>query len=482
MALIKCSKCGHEVSDRASACPKCGTPIVQHNKENMKKNKGLLLACVVVAIIGIICGLSSLFSKDNTPTSLVVDSEIEVVPKPKENVVISNELAIAVKKYQEIRNFNYGMAAVKRGNKWGYINSNGTEVVSCIYDEVEDFKEGYGTVKISGKCGVVNTDGKETIKPSYDNILSFSHGLAAAYKDKKLGYINGKGDIIIPFDYDVNGSGTFTNDGIALVSQNGKYGFINTKGETITPIKYEYGDMMLNGYATVKLDGKFGYVNVKGEEVIPFRFIRASYFSEGWAMVRFDDDKWVNYIDEKGETKLSIQTYGGTKSYGNFHDGLALTIYSNYPEPNRYGFVNKDAREVIPIEFEDARDFRDGLAWIKIYGRSSYINTDGKSVVSDLYSEAGIYSDGLISVMRNGLWGYVDTKGEEIIECRYAGAKGFSEGVAVVYIEENGSKKYGFVDKKGNDTFTDEELMKFVESNAVAEEDIEDKINETDDF
>ena len=27
MALIKCSECGHEVSDRASACPNCGCPI-----------------------------------------------------------------------------------------------------------------------------------------------------------------------------------------------------------------------------------------------------------------------------------------------------------------------------------------------------------------------------------------------------------------------------------------------------------------------
>lgn len=27
MALIKCNECGHEVSDKASACPNCGCPI-----------------------------------------------------------------------------------------------------------------------------------------------------------------------------------------------------------------------------------------------------------------------------------------------------------------------------------------------------------------------------------------------------------------------------------------------------------------------
>jgi predicted nucleic-acid-binding Zn-ribbon protein len=27
MALIKCSECGYEVSDKATACPKCGNPV-----------------------------------------------------------------------------------------------------------------------------------------------------------------------------------------------------------------------------------------------------------------------------------------------------------------------------------------------------------------------------------------------------------------------------------------------------------------------
>lgn len=35
MALIKCDECGNEVSDKASACPKCGNPIVQ--VEEVKK-------------------------------------------------------------------------------------------------------------------------------------------------------------------------------------------------------------------------------------------------------------------------------------------------------------------------------------------------------------------------------------------------------------------------------------------------------------
>lgn len=35
MALIKCSECGNEVSDKASSCPKCGNPIANEKKSRI---------------------------------------------------------------------------------------------------------------------------------------------------------------------------------------------------------------------------------------------------------------------------------------------------------------------------------------------------------------------------------------------------------------------------------------------------------------
>lgn len=39
MALIKCSECGKEFSDKASACPNCACPIDEAKKENTKENR-----------------------------------------------------------------------------------------------------------------------------------------------------------------------------------------------------------------------------------------------------------------------------------------------------------------------------------------------------------------------------------------------------------------------------------------------------------
>jgi len=53
MALIKCSKCGHDISDKASICPKCGNKIVV-SEEKKNSTTRIVVAIVLVALIA--CG------------------------------------------------------------------------------------------------------------------------------------------------------------------------------------------------------------------------------------------------------------------------------------------------------------------------------------------------------------------------------------------------------------------------------------------
>ncbi len=43
-------------------------------------------------------------------------------------------------RYDEVRDFEEGLAAVQRGGQWGFVNKEGQEVVPCRYDEVRDFR------------------------------------------------------------------------------------------------------------------------------------------------------------------------------------------------------------------------------------------------------------------------------------------------------------------------------------------------------
>lgn len=64
MALIKCSECGQEISDKAPACPKCGNPLQDINEitqrspvtiEQTKKTwKIIRLVSWIMIVIGII--------------------------------------------------------------------------------------------------------------------------------------------------------------------------------------------------------------------------------------------------------------------------------------------------------------------------------------------------------------------------------------------------------------------------------------------
>ncbi len=88
-------------------------------------------------------------------------------------------------RYEEVRAFSEGRAAVRRGgywdlvieegedffeerleevwveSQWGFVNEYGQEVVPCIYEEVWNFRRGKAVVKRDGKWGYVDKEGRE---------------------------------------------------------------------------------------------------------------------------------------------------------------------------------------------------------------------------------------------------------------------------------------------------------------------------------
>jgi len=52
MALIKCYECGHEISDKASACPNCGIKIKQKKKSvNIILLAIIVVVCLIISIV-----------------------------------------------------------------------------------------------------------------------------------------------------------------------------------------------------------------------------------------------------------------------------------------------------------------------------------------------------------------------------------------------------------------------------------------------
>lgn len=64
-------------------------------------------------------------------------------------------------KYDKVKNFSEGLAAVAIGDKWGFINLENNLVIPAIYQEVRNFQNGTATVKLAGKWLLINKFGQE---------------------------------------------------------------------------------------------------------------------------------------------------------------------------------------------------------------------------------------------------------------------------------------------------------------------------------
>lgn len=165
MALIKCKECGHEVSDRSSECPNCGCPIQREDNPSIKETnvepqaekkgnskKWALLAVSLCLVLG---GGYYAYTKFFKSVS-EKDAIVELTP----------EFIAAIEKYDQLGIFSEGYAAVQKGNKWGYINTKGEEVIPTNIEAycVGRFSEGlafvaYGTN--NANFSIIDTEGKQ---------------------------------------------------------------------------------------------------------------------------------------------------------------------------------------------------------------------------------------------------------------------------------------------------------------------------------
>ena len=61
MALIKCSECGKEISDKATSCPNCGCPTKFASEKATQKNENtivILFFLGISSLVGIVCYLN----------------------------------------------------------------------------------------------------------------------------------------------------------------------------------------------------------------------------------------------------------------------------------------------------------------------------------------------------------------------------------------------------------------------------------------
>jgi hypothetical protein len=138
--------------------------------------------------------------------------------------------------------FSEGLAAVATGHKeskeegftntnWGYVDTKLELVIPGIYDEAHDFSEGLACVKKGNLYGFVDASGREIIAPQFDDTGKdgFKDGLCVAAKGKKDAYFYIDKQGKKAFDKEFETAYGFS-EGLAAVKYEGKWGFIDRTG------------------------------------------------------------------------------------------------------------------------------------------------------------------------------------------------------------------------------------------------------------
>lgn len=79
-----------------------------------------------------------------------------------DQLFITPELAERVRAYEQLTPFSEGLSAVCRNGRWGYIDTEGNEVIACEYDHAAPFRGGVAQVTSGRSLLYINTKGERT--------------------------------------------------------------------------------------------------------------------------------------------------------------------------------------------------------------------------------------------------------------------------------------------------------------------------------
>lgn len=86
---------------------------------------------------------------------------------------------------------------------------------------------------------------------------------------------------------------------------------------------------------------------------------------------------------------------------------------------NLWGYVADDSTIVIPFIYEMARNFENGLAWVKMHDKWGLIDTKGKQVFAFEFDEAEDFYKGNAVVIKGSRYGLITAEGKMLVPCRY---------------------------------------------------------------
>ncbi len=187
--------------------------------------------------------------------------------------------------------------------------------------------------------------------------------------------------------------------------------------------------------------------------------IREGKYKISRKMQGTDDVKIFDGDFEEEKSTIECIRINSVDRVFSFSEGLAV-IKKGDKYGYKYGYIDKNGDVVIPVQFDQALGFSEGLAAVEKDGKWGFIDKNEDVVIpmqDELYF-ARSFSEGLVVAEKDGKYGYIDKSGDMVIPIQYTHFNGldcvfdaidlsFTEGLATFATFDSG---IGFIDRKGN--------------------------------
>lgn len=345
-----------------------------------------------------------------------------------------NKNIVVVPKYKNVTLFRDRLAGVTVDSTTCYFIDSTGKKIGDTYTKQGEFSEGFCQVEKNGLQGYVNNKGVLAIPLKYKATHPFSEGLALVKENQLWGVIDKTGKYVIQPQFD--NMNTKFKEGFLYVEKKGRKYFIDTKGKEFTlPKNMRMASEFSEGLAQVEItvyksDTAFlrlrnlrsmfadsikvsAFIDKKGKVVLgPFEemYTPISVFNNGFCILQqTNDNSKLYYLYGKNGQKST-----GFNTMRVFAEGYALCQSSNYILGTQTYLIDAQFKtKQVYIGMIDAGSFSEGLITIKDPYRPiiGYMDTNGNLAINFMFDEAGDFKNGIAIVNYKGKLGCIDKKG-----------------------------------------------------------------------
>lgn len=261
---------------------------------------------------------------------------------------------------------------VRRKGYWGMLNKDGTEKINCIYDSIGDNVNGLINVTFHKESGIL-------------------------WKNNWLVY---------PGKYQI----TLLKDQKILINEYSGSLILNVLGDTL----YRSGNILepLNNFFLDRnSDKRYGLLNEHFERILYPVCFHITPLPGDSVFIFYDSLGW-GAVNERGQILFSnVSDLDTILSYS---EGFFKVIIDG-----KFGFIDTQGILRIANRYEDAGEFINGLAPVKLLGLWGFIDKNERLVIQPFYDKVCLRTKNLMLVGKNNKYGIISASGQEIQEFDY---------------------------------------------------------------